>query len=601
MTKLSVALFIFLSLCTLFLRPKRVEAIAKFNTIYQINYQVEESGNTHVNFVISQRNNLSVVYATDFGISVNETKLKNIKVKDEGIQITPDVLKTLNQTTISFPFVSKIVGKDKLHNFTIEYDTTDIATKQGNTWQIDIPRLEQDENVSDQIVTLTVPPEFTAPAYIDPKPDIVNGNIYYFSGKKVGNKPISAIFGKTQYYRGKIIYHLQNNEKEKVQTDIALPPDTSYQTVYYEKLEPRPIKIYTDNDRNILATYLLNPNENLDVNLDLVIKLNFNPSQTLTQPSEEYLKKNSIWNFDNSIFSSPELKNINSPKSIYDFVVDKMKYDYGKINRQRPVRSPAAESLINYVSAICTDFTDVYVSLARRSGIYARELEGYAISENPDLKPISLTQDVLHAWPEYYDKERATWIQIDPTWANTTRGIDYFNKLDFNHVVFVIHGSQPEYPVPAGGYKNGEKTKDISIEPIDEVTFPTPVFKVQFIKQEGGELLFSVSNLSGVSYSGNAKVNSDTFLETSEQIMDIPPYSEKSFRVRSKKQPFISITDLKVIIYINGQPYESTASLGSVTAPGLILAGIGGVLGITFIGSWGLHLRRQKQKTTLYR
>ena len=334
----------------MFLFPKDVQALAKFSTTYQISYRVEDTGITHVSFVIKQKNNLSVVYATDYGISLNETKLENIRVRDEGMQITPDVIKTLNQTSISFPFANKIVGKDKTHTFTIDYDTPDIATKHGSTWQIDIPRLEPDENVADQIIILTVPKGFSTPAYIDPKPDVINENTYYFSGKKISNKPISAIFGKTQYYQGKIVYHLTNSTNEKIKTEIALPPDTAYQTIFYQKLLPKPEEIYTDKDRNIMAKYLLGPKENLDVTLDIVFKLDFLPRPTLIQPLDTYLSPSNIWNYNNSVFSTAEIKNLTTPKSIYDFVVDKLKYDYGKLNRQKPARTPAAESLINNLS-----------------------------------------------------------------------------------------------------------------------------------------------------------------------------------------------------------------------------------------------------------
>jgi len=204
--------------------PKGTFALAKFNTTYKIYYQIEDSGKTHVRFVINQKNNLSVVYATNFGLSVNETKIENIRVMDEGTPVTPDVIKSLNQTSISFPFLSKVVGKDKNHTFTIEYD---------------IPRLEPDENVTEQTVILTVPQGFSAPAYIDPKPDIVNGNVYYFSGQKISNKSISAIFGKTQYYKGNLKYHLVNNDPDSIRTEIALPPNTSYQTVYIQNIEPK--------------------------------------------------------------------------------------------------------------------------------------------------------------------------------------------------------------------------------------------------------------------------------------------------------------------------------------------------------------------------
>ena len=581
--------------------PKGTFALAKFNTTYKIYYQIEDSGKTHVRFVINQKNNLSVVYATNFGLSVNETKIENIRVMDEGTPVTPDVIKSLNQTSISFPFLSKVVGKDKNHTFTIEYNTTDITTKSGNTWQIDIPRLEPDENVTEQTVILTVPQGFSAPAYIDPKPDIVNGNVYYFSGQKISNKSISAIFGKTQYYKGNLKYHLVNNDPDSIRTEIALPPNTSYQTVYIQNIEPQPEEVVGDHDGNFLAKYTLSPGETKNITVDLVVKLDFTPKPTNIQPSDSLLAKNSIWNYDNGVFGTAELRNLKSPKSIYDFVSDKLKYDYEKLNRERPTRSPAAESLINSQSAICTDFTNVFVALARKSGIPARELEGFAISENPDLKPLSLTQDVLHAWPEYFDKTKSSWIQIDPTWANTTRGIDYFNKLDFNHIVFVIHGENPEYPVPAGGYKNGQRSKDIFFEPIESVDFPSPDFSLEYIKQENGSLIIQIKNKGGVLFYGNLTGEESEYLEKTDTWVNILPFSEETVRLRIKKQPFAREITSQAIIYLNGNRYETGYSIGTASTKALVYSGIGGFLAITALGARYLYLRRQKQKTSLYR
>ena len=601
MIKIITATLTFLFAALIWVFPSTSYALAKFSTSYQISYLVQENGQTHVNYVINQKNNLSVVYATEYSISLNETRLENIKVKDEGIYLIPEVIKTLNQTSISFPFVNKIVGKDKNHTFTIEYDTSDIATKHGNTWQIDIPRLEPDENISEQSVIITVPPGFPSPAYIDPQPDLVNSNIYYFSGKKISHKPISAIFGQTQYYQGKILYHLGGDNLTKVISEIALPPNTSYQTVYYQDLTPPPDSVYTDEDDNFIARYSTTPREELEVTLNFTVKLDFNPRPTLTQPSDKYLLAQPIWNFDHSVFSSVELKNLTSPQSIYDYVVDKMQYDYSKINRQKPARTPAAVSLTNYQSAICTDFTDVFVALARKAGIPARELQGFAISENPDLKPLSLTQDVLHAWPEYFNRESATWIQVDPTWANTTRGIDYFHKLDFNHIVLAIHGTDAEHPIPAGGYRNGSNSKSIFIEPADALSFPDPILTVQFVDQEESDLIFQINNSSGVAFSGQAKVAGNEYLQETAQTLKIAPFGQATFRIRSQKLPFVRKDHLKVIIYLNGKPYETAVVLGSTTTPLTILTGIGGILVLIAVGTWGVHLRRQKRKTSLYR
>ncbi len=578
-----------------------VFAIAKFNTTYQIYYNVTETGKTHVKFVINQKNNLSVVYATDFGLSINETKLENIKVLDEGTPVKADVIKSLNQTSITFPFSSKVVGKDKLHTFTIEYDTPDITTKSGNTWQIDIPRLDQDENVTAQTVILTVPTGFSVPAYIDPKPDVVNGNIYYFSGNKISNKSISAVFGKTQYYRGKLDYHLTNNDSSKTRMEIALPPDTSYQTVLIKSINPPPININFDNDGNLLASYDLLSKEKKDISVEIIFRLDFLPKPSKSQPPDSLLSKSSIWNFDHSVFSSPELSSLKTPKSIYDFVSDKLKYDYEKLNRERPGRVPAAESLINYRSAICTDFTDVFVSLARKAGIHSRELQGFAITQNPDLKPLSLTQDVLHAWPEYFDKAKSTWIQVDPTWANTTRGIDYFNKLDFNHIVFVIHGENSEYPLTAGAYKNGLKTKDISIEPTEIVDFPAPKFTLQFVKQEGENVLIEIKNLGGSSFYGSLRSDETSYLEKLETWVSVPPLFTKTISLKVRNTPYFGNINSRAIIYLNGARYDTGVSIGSASNQALLLSGIGGFLAVVAFWARHLHLRRQKQKTSLYR
>lgn len=602
MRRILVKLQIILIFATIYIYPSKAFAIVKFNTDFQNYYRVDPNGNTHVSFIINQKNNLSVVYATDFGLNINETKVSNVKVTDEGTVIVPEIVKTINQTTISFPFANKVVGKDKVHTFTIEYDTTDISTRFGNTWQVNIPRLETDENITSRTVVLTVPETFPVPAYIDPKPETINKNVYFFNGSSLGNKTISAVFGQTQYYKGNISYHLVNDSNTKISTEIALPPDTAYQTVYYEKLDPMPLQITTDEDGNYLGRYTLDGNSEKEINLSIYLKLNFLPKSTNKVPSEKYLLKNNTWNYDNGIFSTPEIKNLTTAKSIYDYVVDKMKYDYEKVNRQKSQKTPAAESLINNQSAICTDFANVFVSLARKASIPSRELEGFAISENPDLKPVSLTQDVLHAWPEYFNQATNAWIQVDPTWSNTTRGVDYFNKLDFNHIVFAIHGMNPDYPIPAGGYKyKQEKSKDISIEPIESLSFPDPSFELNFSKQVGNILILTINNNQGVSFSGNTITEKGDFFAETEQEITVPPFGTSEIKLKLSKKPLLRQIKTKAIIYINGSPHEQSIVI-SPQVPTLALFAVGPVVlgGLTLLARY-IYLRRQRQKTVIYR
>lgn len=583
--------------------PKSAQAITKFDTKYQVYYKVSEDGNTKVTFVINQKNNLSIVYATEYGISLNETKINNLKITDDGVVVSnPSLVKSQNQTIISFPFVNKVVGKNKVRNFTIEYETPDIVTKQGSTWQINIPRFESSESVSEQTAILSLPENFPQPAYIDPKPDIVNNNTYYFSSKNMANKPISAIFGKAQYYQAKINYQLHNDQSSKITKSITLIPNTSYQAVFYNSITPIPEKITEDEDGNLLAYYSLKPNQEIDIVADLNIKTDFLPRNIYpSEASPKHLESNQIWNHDHVAFTAPEIKNLTSPKAIYDYVANKLKYDYQKINESGTIRQPASEVLNNHLSAICTDFTDLFVSLARKAGIPARELEGFGISDNQDLKPISNKIDLLHAWPEYFDKEKGVWVQIDPTWANTTKGLDYFTKLDFNHIVFAIHGVTPLEPVPAGGFKiKNNKDKQIQITPSDEIQFPTPTISASLTGHNLSTTILKLTNTSGVYYQGSVEVKENSYLKPYTDNLKIPPFSEIYINLDTKPLSLLDTSSTESIIIINGQPQSVQNSRDQINSP-FLLAAVGILLGVLTLLARSLLLRRQRKNSSLHR
>ncbi len=82
------------------------------------------------------------------------------------------------------------------------------------------------------------------------------------------------------------------------------------------------------------------------------------------------------------------------------------------------------------------------------------------------MRPIQDNSDILHSWVEYYDTKKSKWVPIDPTWQDTSH-IDYFSSLDFNHIVFAIHGKKADYPYPAGSYKFDATSKDVYVKPIN--------------------------------------------------------------------------------------------------------------------------------------
>ncbi|MCX6726691.1 MAG: transglutaminase-like domain-containing protein, partial [Candidatus Shapirobacteria bacterium] len=173
-----------------------------------------------------------------------------------------------------------------------------------------------------------------------------------------------------------------------------------------------------------------------------------------------YLEAKQFWPTD-----SPQIINtvtgFKTPKDIYDFVVNYLSYDFSGLSLAK--RQGAILALQNPTKALCTEFTDLFVTLSRAKSIPSREIEGFAYTNNPKIKPLNPNSDILHAWPQYYDFVKQIWISVDPTWEKTTNGIDYFSDLDLNHLVFVTHGIDSVYPPPPGSYRTNDQQKTVTV------------------------------------------------------------------------------------------------------------------------------------------
>lgn len=580
-----------------------VHALATFATDYTVTYDVAEQGSTHVTFDIAQKNNLSTVYATSFSLSLSQTNIKNIRVTDASGELFPSIDRTDNLTNISFDFLAKIVGRDKFNRFTIQYDSADIAGKQGSIWEINIPRLETNENTNSQQIILKVPGSFGQPAYIDPKPSRVEGNSYHFAASVLANKSISAVFGTTQYFKLQLTYNLTNPLAKNLSSQIALPPDTAYQTVYLKKIAPPPNDIAADPDGNWLASYTLDPNSDLQITADLVIKLDFTPKKARAPDFNLYTRALKLWDYTDPDIAAAAT-NLTTPKAIYDYVVSHLQYSYARItgaNTNGVNRPGAIWALANPTQAICTEFTDLFIALARKNGIPARENQGYAMSTNDKLKPLSLAKDVLHAWPEYYDQNKQTWIQIDPTWANTTGGIDYFNKLDLNHLVFAIHGLDATQPLPAGAYKtSGGGSKDVFVGITTPEAFPKAQFQIKYADQNRERLFLTLENLSGVAGDAAVSLSGKNLGQPSTATNHLPPFGKSTVEARFKPTFLVYPRTERLIIDVNGQ----TTDLAITRQPNLPTAvlwtaALSLTLGLALLAR-GLYLRRRQRRPPIH-
>lgn len=446
---------------SLFLVPQ-TSAASSFTTDYHVTYSTDTSGMTHAILQGTLTNTTSEYYASSYKMQLGFADIRNVKASDSDGIINPIIIKNEDGYIVELKFNKKSVGLGSKLPFTIMFDTPSTAQAFGKIWEINIPGIANPENFTSFTVTVVVPSSFGKAAYIKPAQSTRN---LTFTKEQLGKSGISLAFGDEQLYEFHLTYHVRNNNIYPVRTEIALPPTTNYQNIYIKDISPKPLNVIEDEDGNWLAQYRLLPTQKLDIAVAGVAQMSLEPkTQQLTrQEFTEYTKEQPYWQTKSTTIKAlaQELK---TPQAIYEYVVKTLTYDFSRVTDDKP-RLGAVDALKNPNSAVCREFTDLFITLARAAGIPAREIDGFAYTENTKQRPVALVKDILHAWPEYYDTTKQIWIMVDPTWGNTTGGVDYFSVMDFDHFVFVIKGKNSDYPIPAGGYKllNSKNTKDIRV------------------------------------------------------------------------------------------------------------------------------------------
>lgn len=486
-----------------------VAADENFDIALTSSYTVQNSGMTVIEQQFTLTNKTPTLYASQYAIELGSSKVLNVKVFDKNGPIPANVVNTDKKTTIGIEFESFSVGEGKKRQFTVQFESPDIAVISGNVVEVYVPRFSDLAHYDSYRVEIRVPERFGKPARVNPPADLTavqNGNTV-LEFNKLGDRGVTALFGEKQIYDFTLRYHLENPTTSIGLAQIALPPDTSYQKVQYLNLDPRPREMKRDDDGNWIATYEVAAGRETEVLLNGKATLYLTPQEGVpeTAPTKEHTASQKSWDLGDSRIQDLAQKYAD-PRSIYDFVVSALTYNFEKING--PVtRLGASQALSQPLQAACQEFTDLFVAIARAADIPARRITGYAYSENSRLRPLSLVDDILHAWPEYYDKEAQRWVAIDPTWGNTTGGLDYFSQLDFNHITFAINGVSDTLPYPAGSYKRtAEKTKDVEVSFGREEATPGLSVKYSFSKKPfwmapfKNEYTVTITNDTGVAW-----------------------------------------------------------------------------------------------------
>lgn len=552
--KLKLIFFIFV---LFFLAPVPALAQEHFSIGSTVTYNADASGTTEVFHEISITNNTSHYQATSYVLDLKNITPIDPKAYSGEHNYKIETTKDGEDASLRIEFDDIVAGKGAKRQFTVSYKNEKTALRKGEVWEVAIPKTNISGDFSSYEIRLKVPEEWGNVAYMAPAPvkqtKKDGTNEFVFDKESLLKSGISAGFGQFQVFDIKLLYHLENPLRQPSEIEIAIPPDTETQKVYYQSITPQPIMVREDEDGNWLARFALERRQQVDVELTASIQIY--PTPSLVEEQEyfytKYTKATKYWQADNARIQELSQR-LDGPKEIYDFVTKNLTYNYDRL-KPNVERKGALKAIEEPKNAICTGFTDLFIALARAKGIPAREINGFAYTKNPEIEPLSLVADVLHAWPQYWDEDKNTWVQVDPTWGSTTGGVDFFNKLDLNHITFVIHGISDSEPYPPGSYKLGpnpqkdvfvnfgqlpqkrESNIDISYEKLNKYNILNTTYKI------------TLTNKGPVAvYDLTPQTQLDNLVINHHKLEKLLPYSSYSYNL-DVKNGILGINSPKVV------------------------------------------------------
>jgi transglutaminase-like putative cysteine protease len=523
---------IFLSFCLLIaniITPTVVQAEDAFSTSIDSTYTVDTDRSVEVRHEIRIENLTDTQVSKAYELVLSGIKVSRVKAFDNGVEIQTTVEHSDKETKILLHFTEVVAHIGKTRNIVLTYESESYVLASGGVVDIQIPYLANRSSISDSTVKMTVPKDFGNDAYIYPhnyekQSDQNSKTTYLFTRESLQSRNIRAVFGNSQTYKVNLSYHLSNNSILPKKQIIALPSDTQRQKVIVESLIPEPLQIIVNEDGNWIAEYELSSMEKIDIEASMYIQVfadSLGSPELVSSPANilAHIQPTQYWPSED-----PEIqklaKQLQTPKNIYDYVVTTLHYNHSADLTNRK-REGAKAALARPNDAICTEFTDLFITLSRAAGIPAREINGYGYSDNPIGEPLSLVSDVLHSWPEYWDEDAQTWVPVDPTWEKTS-GQEYFSQFDMRHLTFVIHGRNPDMPLSPGWYTKAgsdEYEKQISVE-------LAPPLSV-----EDSYLLITVEN----------------------QVVDVPFEGNKNFKVKINNNSPEAVTNQTLMIQTDAQ------------------------------------------------
>ena len=530
-------------------------------------YKIEETGRAFITNTIKIENLNSSAELKSFTLNVYGTGIDNPTANESkrNLQITKNIEEN-SIVKLKTIFDKPVAGIGKTRTFYVKYESSNLSKKTGDIWEITLPKLKDATEFRSFESTLVVPESFGNEAYIYPQPtkkyQKLSNRYYIFEKENLEKSGVSAAFGLFQVMSFDLVYSATNLENTLNTIDLPFPPDTSTQKVFYTNMNPMPSNVIIDEDGNWLYSYELNPKEKKEIRSTGFVQLYVAP-RMIKKENDQYLQNltasTTNWQTDNPVIRNIS-SNLNNVVDTYNFVTKNLTYSKDRTNY--PNKRLGAVDALNFAQgALCSEFTDLFIALARSKSIPSREINGYAYTQDTNANPLNLYSTSLHAWPDYYNSENNIWIPVDPTWESTSGGVDYFNKFDLRHFAFVIHGLNDS--TPALFSESSKTSHSLNKISVDFSQLPKEISEdLLVLVNKHGLLPFfrfyelEVRNMGfSAIYESRLEINYNTTHKEYDIGPVLPPFSSRKIVLSGLMKPFDinSPDNVKVTL---GQIYE---------------------------------------------
>jgi transglutaminase-like putative cysteine protease len=403
-----------------------------------------------------------------------------------------------------------------IHNWTrIEYPALHKDTK--------FEQIHQETNTSAQIfynLSIQVDNNIAPLAKIYPteyqKTEKDNLVKYSFDSEDRLGKPVYLEFGTKRFLKFEMTLKTAKTDNlipEKYSStitalstniyELALPREFSEnnQKVKIESIEPKPTKLFTDAEGNVIGVFEVPANKEDVISVVGYISVEQQSIENkLEIPNPNYEEYINIIKSDSSMskyLTPTKYWEVNDPyiieqankllidqstlldviKNDYQYIIDTLEYDTVKAKDLNSLRIGAKAALLGGPS-VCMEYSDSMIALLRAQGIPSRAAFGYT---NIDL---NTEEKISHQWVQIWIPEYG-WLSIDPSYESSNmligQNIQYalWDTLYNGTPVDIKAYSADNFDFDSTGYK-------VNIYSVDETSLPQNLLSYNEIDTESG-------------------------------------------------------------------------------------------------------------------